>query len=142
MQLHFSRFTEPLAVLVADDDDEMRMLVVQALRTDGCSTREAHDGDELLDLLEQGRLAPELQPDVLITDVRMPRLSGLGVLAMLQRAHWALPVVVMTAATDESIARVAMRLGAVGVLHKPFDLDDLMTAVHNARSIRDMRGPR
>jgi FixJ family two-component response regulator len=62
----------------------------------------------------------------------MPRLSGLGVLDALRRARLHFPVVLMTVLTDDSIWIVARRLGAVGVLHKPFDVDDLRTAVVNA----------
>lgn len=130
---------EHLVVLVADDDDDMRGLVVNMLHAHGCATREAHDGAQLLDLLEEAIDDPSLCPDVLITDVKMPRLSGLGVLDALRRADWTVPVVVMTAVRDESIETVAMRLGAVGVLHKPFDPDDLMTAVRNAQTVRAAR---
>jgi CheY-like chemotaxis protein len=129
----------PLAVLVAEDDDDLRALVVHMLEACGCSTCEVRDGGELVDLLDRARDEPHLRPDVLITDVRMPKLSGLGALLALRKANWNLPVVVMTAVQDETIDTVAMRLGAVGVLHKPFDMDDLMTAVKNARAWLDVR---
>jgi CheY-like chemotaxis protein len=130
---------EPLLVLVADDDDDMRAMVTETLRADGCSTLEARDGEELLDLLQQALDHPALQPDVLVTDVKMPRLSGLGVLEALNAAHWNLPVVMMTVVSDDSIHTVSRRLGAVGVLHKPFDPNDLLTAVRNAKSARNLR---
>lgn len=141
MQSRLNGTTEPLRVLVADDDDEMRTLVIQMLQTDGCVAAEARDGAELLELLEQAFDEPSLRPDVVITDVKMPRLSGLGVLDALRRARWSLPVVVITAVSDESIETVARRLGATGVLHKPFDPDDLMTAVRNAKLVRTLRHP-
>jgi FixJ family two-component response regulator len=62
----------------------------------------------------------------------MPHLSGLGVLDALRRAHLHFPVILMTVLVDNSVHTVARRLGAVGVLHKPFDVDDLRTAVMNA----------
>ena len=130
---------EPLLVLVADDDDDMRAMVTATLQGDGCSTLEARDGEELLDLLRQAVDHPALQPDVLVTDVKMPRLSGLGVLEALNAARWKLPVVMMTVVSDESIHTVSKRLGAVGVLHKPFDPNDLLTAVRNAKSARNLR---
>ncbi len=92
-----------------------------------------------IDLLDEALDEPSLRPDVLVTDIRMPKLSGLGVLHALKRARWSLPVVVMTAVHDEFIEVVAMRLGAVGILHKPFDMDDLMTAVQNARAVKHRR---
>jgi CheY-like chemotaxis protein len=133
-----------MVVMVADDDDDFRALVVAALHADGHATLEAHDGQELLDLLEQAQAdLPSLRPDVLITDLKMPKLSGLGVLEALRSAHRNLPVVVMTVVSDDAINTVAMRLGAVGVLHKPFDADDILTAVQNAKAVTERhREPR
>jgi CheY-like chemotaxis protein len=122
----------PMTVLVADDDDDMRSLVRETLHADGCTTMEARDGGELLEMLRDGLDEPSLRPDVLVTDVKMPRLSGLGVLDAIRRARWDLPVVVMTVVSDESIHSVAKRLGAVGVLRKPFEPEDLVAAVRNA----------
>jgi CheY-like chemotaxis protein len=136
--MHTSTSRDRLLVLVADDDDDMRTLVAEALRADGCTTLEARDGQELLELLNSARDEPALEPDVVVADVKMPRLSGLGVLEALRVAHWNLPVVMMTAVTDDSIHDVAKRLGAVGVLRKPFDPDDLLIAVHNAKAARKM----
>ncbi len=130
--------SEPMVVVVADDDDDFRALVVDALKSAGHSTLQAHDGQELLTLLEQAADdEPGLRPDVLLTDLKMPYLSGLGVLEALRNAHWKLPVVVMTVLSDESINTVARRLGAAGVLHKPFDTDDLLTALGNAKAITE-----
>jgi CheY-like chemotaxis protein len=128
-----------LRVLVADDDEDMRALVTATLHADGCSTVEACDGEELLELLRISLDEPWLRPDVVVADVKMPKLSGLGVLAALKRARWDLPVVMITVVSDESIHTVAKRLGAVGVLHKPFDPNDLLTAVRNARAARDLQ---
>ena len=120
-------------VLVADDDEDLRALVVATLRADGYTVLEARDGVELLDHLVRAVDVPSERPDVVVTDVRMPNLSGLGVLESLRRAHMALPVVVMTVFADESVRTMARRLGAVGLLKKPFDFDDLRTAVWNAQ---------
>src|SRR5580704_9771578 len=125
-----------LRVLVADDDDEMRAFVTAALQADGCSTVEAHDGRELLELVRNALDSADLRPDVIVADVKMPGLSGLGALAALQHSKWNLPVVLITVLTDDSLHVVAKRLGAVGILHKPFDPDDLLTAVHNATAIQ------
>lgn len=137
------RKAEPMVVMVADDDDDFRAAIVAALQVDGHSTLEAHDGRELLDLLEQGKDESSLRPDVLLTDVRMPKLSGLGVLETLRSAHWNLPVVVMTALSSETIHKVALQLGAVEVLHKPFDTDALLTALRSATAATELhRAPR
>jgi CheY-like chemotaxis protein len=124
-------------VFVADDDDELRALVVETLRADGYTVVEARDGNELLSMLSDTVVDPETRPDIVVTDVRMPNLSGLGVLEQLKLARIDLPVVMMTGFAPESVRIVAKRLGAVGVLSKPFDVDDLRTAVMNARRIHN-----
>jgi CheY-like chemotaxis protein len=128
-----------LTVFVADDDEAMREAVATSLRAGGHFVVEARDGAELLDLLLGTLDAPPVRPDVVVTDVWMPNLSGLGVLAALQRAECNVPVLLITALADESVRTVARRLGAIGVLRKPFDTDDLLTAVLNAAEILSAR---
>jgi DNA-binding response OmpR family regulator len=123
-----------LRVLVADDDDELRATLVDALRADGYIVLEAHDGEEMLALLHDTISDPATRPDVIIADVRMPKLSGLGVLAELRHEGVHVPIVMMTGFHPESVEVVAKRLGAIGILRKPFDLDDLRTAVMNAHT--------
>jgi CheY-like chemotaxis protein len=123
----------PTTVLVADDDDEFRSLVVEALQSEGYHVFEARDGGELLSLLADIMDDPATRPDVVVADVRMPSLSGLGVLAELKRARVNVPVVIMTGFAPASVELVAKRLGATGFLKKPFDLDSLQTAVKRAR---------
>jgi DNA-binding response OmpR family regulator len=120
-------------VLVADDDDEMCALVANILRADGFDVIEAHDGEAALDLLDLAVDDPRVCPDLIVTDVKMPKFSGLGVLNALRRAQLDLPVILMTALADGSVATLARRLGAVAVLRKPFAADDLLSAVKKAR---------
>jgi len=122
----------PMTVLVADDDEDMRTLVVETLRADGYRVIEAHDGAELLDHLRGALDATLPKPDVVVTDVLMPKLSGLGVLDALRRAQWNVPVILMTVLGDGSVHTLARRLGAVCVLRKPLVVDDLRTAILNA----------
>jgi two-component system OmpR family response regulator len=126
----------PRTVLVADDDDDMRALVAETLRLDGYRVVEARDGEELISQLRGTLDAPELRPDVVVTDVLMPKLSGLGVLDALRRAQWNVPVILITVLVDGSVQTLAQRLGAVCVLRKPLDTDDLRTAVLNAGAIQ------
>lgn len=142
MSVHEPARVRPLNILVADDDDDMLALVSGTLVADGHQLSQAHDGAELLERLERAIDDPLERPDVVVADVMMPKLSGLGVLEAIRRARLHFPVVLMTVLADDSIWIVAKRLGALGVLHKPFDMDDLRTAVVNAvdaysRSTRD-----
>jgi DNA-binding response OmpR family regulator len=132
MSRSFDSAVTPMKVLVADDDDDMRALVAETLRSDGHLVIEAKDGADLLDRLERAFADPRSVPDVVVTDIMMPRLSGLGVLDALRRARLHFPVILMTVLNDPSVHVVARRLGALGVMHKPFDMDDLRTAVINA----------
>jgi FixJ family two-component response regulator len=121
--------SEGTRIIVADDDENMRSLVAEALRHSGCSVMEARDGVEVLELLDD----PFVRADVVIVDVKMPRLSGLGVLYELRRAGLSLPTVLMTGLADYSVRTAAMKLGAVIVLRKPFGREDIMTAVCTAK---------
>lgn len=132
MARHEDLLARATTVLVADDDDDLRALVASTLRADGYDVVEASDGADLLDRLEDALQDPRSRPDVVVTDIMMPRLSGLGVLDALRRAQLHFPVILMTVLADESIHIVAKRLGAIGVLRKPFDVNDLKTAIMNA----------
>jgi two-component system OmpR family response regulator len=121
-----------MTVLVADDDEDMRALVSETLRADGHRVMEARDGEELIGQLERALEHPAERPDVVVTDVLMPRLSGLGVLDALRRAHWNVPVILMTVLRDSSVHILARRLGAVCVLEKPLGVEELRSAMLQA----------
>ncbi len=122
-------------ILVADDDADMCSIVAAALRADGYDVGIVSDGAMVVEWLDAALESPDEMPEVIITDVRMPTLSGLGVLSALRRARMSVPVIVMTGSADASIRTFATRLGAFAVLKKPFDLDALMTAVTNALAL-------
>jgi two-component system C4-dicarboxylate transport response regulator DctD len=131
--MYSSKPPRTLRVLVADDDDEMRAFVTATLQANGCSTVEAHDGRELLELLKSTLDSPDLRhgrQDA--RDLRARRARRIAALEV------DLPVVLITVLTDDSLDVVAERLGAVGILRKPFDPDDLLTAVHNATAMRGL----
>lgn len=118
-------------VLLAEDDPDIRSLLAWAMRDDGFEVVEAEDGEQVLARLEaaRGTAADDALPDVIVTDLRMPHVSGLEVLERLRHDGLGVPVVVVTAHGDALTVRRAERLGAAAVLHKPVDLDDFLTAV-------------
>lgn len=120
-------------ILVADDDDDLRALVTSGLEMDGHHIIPARDGVELLEYIASTLIFDEraAYPDLIVTDVRMPGFSGMSVLAGLRDQQWTTPIIVMTAFADERIRADAYRLGASAFFAKPFDLDDLRTAVIN-----------
>jgi CheY-like chemotaxis protein len=117
-------------VLVAEDDPSLRRLIVTVLRDAGYDVVEAADGPELLERIEA--LAKRQVPSdafVVVSDVKMPGLTGLDVLAILRCASARTPVVLITAFGDAETHAEARELGAVRVLDKPFDLDVLRAVV-------------
>jgi CheY-like chemotaxis protein len=117
-------------VLVAEDDPEMRRLVVEALRKDGHHVEEAADGGRLLvKLAEAFQRDPSLALiDVIVSDIRMPVCSGLDLLEKVVSARWRIRVVLMTAFGDDETRRRAEALGAV-LFDKPLSLEALRLAV-------------
>lgn len=117
-------------VLVAEDDREMRKLILRTLRKDGFSAEGVGSGSELLHRIGTSLLSSTgAPPDLIISDIRMPGFSGLEVLSGLREADWSMPVILITAFGDEETHAEARRLGAAAVFDKPFDIDDLRTAV-------------
>jgi DNA-binding response OmpR family regulator len=119
---------KPRRIVVAEDDDEMRALVVSALRRDGWEVIEAQDGAHLrlaLDPLFRDENAPI---DLVVSDIRMPGFSGLEVLQALRRSRRTIPVIMMTGFGDDRVRERVEHLGAF-LFDKPFEVDDLRTAI-------------
>ena len=115
-------------VWIVDDDRSIRWVLEKALGQDGFVTRSFEDGDEALNALESG----ESQPDVLVSDVRMPGTDGLRMLRILQRKFPELPVIIMTAHSDLDSAVASYQGGAFEYLPKPFDVDEAVALVKRA----------
>ncbi len=122
----------PACVVVAEDDPEMRALVAQCLRRDSHHVFEVGDGGRLLVRIGRQYRSHEPEPriDLLVTDLRMPIVTGLAILRGLRAAHCTTPVILMTAFGDDELRREAAELGAV-LLDKPFAMDDLRAAALN-----------
>ncbi len=117
-------------VLIAEDDDEMRYLMTRALRRDGYDVLAVSDADTLAALLEATR-SDGRDPDLVVSDVRMPGMSGLELVRWLRDRSWPMRTVLVSAFADDDTCTTARRLGVSHVLSKPFDLDDLRTvALH------------
>jgi CheY-like chemotaxis protein len=115
-------------VVIAEDDDDIRELLAWSLQEDGFDVVAVRDGQELVDQVDSCTAAGTL-PHLVITDVMMPRITGLEALAWLRDRGLDLPVIVVTAHDHHQVRQDAERLGATAVLVKPLDLDDFRTAV-------------
>jgi two-component system response regulator HydG len=125
----------PIRALVADDDDGVRYTLVGVLEDKGLEVLEARDGDEALELLTRESDDPI---PLLISDLRMPKLDGMQLLAAIRErvAAGALAVapklVMITAHGSERLAVEAMKQGAYDYFRKPFDIDELALVVDRA----------
>ena len=116
-------------ILVVDDDPGQRSLLDSFLRSQKFETVLADSGMKALETLRTGKF------DMMISDVRMPGLSGLETLRLARQEHATLPVLLITAFTDVRDAVAAMRDGAVNYLSKPIDLDELLAGVRQATGL-------
>jgi response regulator NasT len=116
---------EPLRVLVAEDESLIRMDVVATLSEAGFSVvGEASDGEEAL------ALAEKLNPDVVVMDIKMPKLDGISAAEKLTQAK--IPVVLLTAFSQTELVTRATEAGAMAFITKPFKPADLIPAIQIA----------
>lgn len=121
---------EPACVLVAEDDEAMRSLLSQTLRAHGYAVIECADGLELIECVASllgDRVCRRL--DLIVSDVRMPWVTGLEVLRCTRDYVGYPPFVLITAFPSEETRLQAKRLGAVFVLSKPFEMDYFLEVV-------------
>ncbi len=118
-------------IWIIDDDRSIRWVLEKALKHDGMVVQSYETADKALKQL--GRE----EPDVLITDIRMPGMSGLELLDKINEQRPELPVIIMTAHSDLESAVSAYQGGAFEYLPKPFDVDDAVELVRRALSHRE-----
>ncbi|BFI96043.1 MAG: sigma-54 dependent transcriptional regulator [Rhodanobacter sp.] len=117
-------------ILIVDDEAKMRRILELSLKAMGHAVVEANDGVEALSAVEQ-------QPiDLVLTDLRMPRLDGIGLLAALRERNIDVPVIVMTAYGTIDTAVAAMKLGAVDYIIRPFEMETVEMAVARALAMQ------
>ncbi len=119
----------PPRILIVDDDPGQRSLLDTFLRSQGFTTVVVDSGERALEILSSEPVS------MMISDVRMPGLSGLETLRQARQQHAKLPVLLVTAYADIREAVGAMRDGAVNYLAKPIDLDELVMSVQQATGI-------
>ncbi len=113
-------------VWIVDDDRSIRWVLEKALQQEGMTTQSFDSADGVL-----ARLTRQ-QPDVIISDIRMPGASGLDLLARIRELYPRLPVIIMTAHSDLDSAVASYQGGAFEYLPKPFDVDEAVSLVKRA----------
>ena len=113
-------------IYVIDDDDAARHSLEFLLKTAGLTVHGFDGAQAFLDVL------PQIKSGCIITDVRMPEITGIDLLRKVKELGVDLPVIVITGHGDISLAVEAMKIGAVDFLEKPFDDDALLAAVRGS----------
>jgi DNA-binding NtrC family response regulator len=116
-------------ILIVDDDPGQRSLLDSFLKGQGFDTVPVPSGEQALEVLRAGEFS------MMISDVRMPGISGLETLRRARKEYAVLPVLLVTAYADVRDAVGAMRDGALNYLPKPIDLDELLASVRQATGL-------
>lgn len=119
-------------VLVADDEANLRKVLTAMLRREGYEVLSAADGEEAWDILQKSPV------DVLLTDLKMPKLDGMALLERLLTDGFSIPVVMLTAHGTVDTAVTAMKLGAFDYLSKPYDQEELRRVIKKAAATADL----
>ena len=117
-------------VLVVDDEADARELIATVLTQGGYAVEVAHDGYDAIDKM------PAAAPDVVLTDMQMPGMHGVELIAQLRRIDGDLPVVLATGVETRDLLTNASLYGAVACLEKPLDLDELLWTIDLALACR------
>lgn len=118
-------------ILIVDDDAGQRSLLTSFLASQGFETTTADSGEQALDMLRSAEF------DLMVSDVRMPGISGLETMRRARAEHPNLPILLVTAYADIRDAVGAIRDGAVNYLAKPIDLDELLATARKATHAPD-----
>lgn len=124
-------------ILVVEDEDAIRELIVSMLLSEGHHCRKASNGLEALDLLESG------EPfDLVLSNLVMPKLDGRELLKRVKAGYPDIPFVLSTSVADVSVRVAVMQEGAYDYLLKPFERDQLLATAHRALEYRRLKAER
>ena len=125
--------TRPIRLLIVDDEEIMRTFLNEVLRDEGYEIELAASGLEAVDLLSAATF------DIVLTDIVMPELDGLGVVAASKKLPYEVDVIVMTGYASMETAVESMKLGAVDYITKPFNIDQIRIIVANRVKERSLK---
>jgi DNA-binding NtrC family response regulator len=132
--LLFGPLTGNGRVLVVDDEPSVRTVVRITLEKAGYDVLEAENGEKAIEAINTGE--NRLVLDTVICDIRMPKINGVEAIAYFQREYPHVPLIVLTAYPDASMAATLMGHGVVDYLVKPVEAEKLRAAVANAMKRR------
>ena len=119
-------------ILIVDDEFNIRLVLSAMLKKEGYGVASATDGLEALQILKAGKI------DVVVTDLKMPNLDGMGLLNCITKQYPEVPVIIITAHGSVATAVEALKKGALDYITKPFELDDLKNVISKAIKTRTL----
>src|SRR5258707_12079708 len=125
---------EKKQVLIVDDEPNLRKILAAQLSRDGYDVLLAEDGEQGLSLLREHHI------DLVVTDLKMPKIDGMTLLREALRESPNLPIVMITAHGTVDTAVEALKIGAFDYLTKPFDKDEVRQIVAKALKTRQLAG--
>ncbi len=114
-------------VLLLDDEDTQRQFLQRLLEDEGYSVVTAGNGEDGIKIFDREKI------DIIVTDIKMPGMSGMEVLYKVKRTNADVEVILVTGHGDQNVAIEALRGGACDYLKKPIDLDELIFALQKAK---------
>ncbi|MDH3503182.1 MAG: response regulator [Nitrospirota bacterium] len=123
-------------VLVVDDEPDVRKVVRMTLEKAGYDVIEAEDGEKAIQ--EVGKGENPLMLDVIISDIRMPKINGVEAINYFQQQYPRVPLIVLTGFPDMEMATGFLKQGIVDYLVKPVEKEKLIKSVANAMEKRDL----
>lgn len=115
-------------ILVVDDEDTLRTVLSQELKSEGYDVETAADGLLALDAIKQNKF------DLVLLDIKMPNMDGFEVLKYIKQNHQDLKIIMLTGFADLKNAIESKKLGAEDFVSKPYDLVDLLTTIERVLS--------
>jgi len=134
--LFFGAETGNGRVLVTDDEPDVRKLVRMVLTKAGYDVLEAEDGAKAIEVLNTGE--NRLMLDVIICDIRMPKINGMEAIAYFRREYPRVPLIVLTGFPDTDMATTLLRQGVTDYLVKPVEAETLKASVARAMEMREL----
>jgi DNA-binding response OmpR family regulator len=116
-------------LLIVEDEDDIREVLVDSLGSLFSKVHEARNGQEGLDILNT------VKPSLIITDFNMPKLDGVEFIKMLKSKHMNIPIIVLTGRGSQDVRRQVWAYGIWEYFEKPFDIKDLTNCVHKVLSM-------
>ena len=120
-------------ILIVEDEQKMLRLLELNLAEEGYSTLAAQDAETGLKLLRQEKI------DLVLTDLKLPRMDGLEFLQAVKRSNAQTPVILMTAYGTVETAIEAMKAGASDYVLKPFSMEEIKLIIHKELDVRRLR---